>query len=348
MRSIIFHSFYNDPNLNSLKHSIFYFDKLYIPADNFVIAYMETGAQSTSNAHLVNLLPGEIYDDIKVLVDAGVVEIIDTGKKKETPSLEQIIEYVSTKLNEQVSRKKYPISELSSVFHSLDFQSPTRYSDPIAVEIANRVMMLTSAFCLRAVAFEKKIPCVDSEIVFDTVNIGLQSILSDIQVRSALSKVEFLNYKANLLAHKLLSLHLPSFEFRSFHDVLELKELLRDEMKAFQIVINNFAYEIEGFPWEDNFHNRLQFFIDNKINPQIEELRKKLKFSGSSFMKQVYNSARKNLKLVTFACGIWPDRLMEWIVLGGAMTTLEAIIEEHIIRKKEVEKNGLSFLIKVP
>ena len=64
MRSIIFHSFYNDPNLTSLKHSIFYFDKLYIPADNFVIAYMESGAQSTSNVHLVNLLPGEIYDDI--------------------------------------------------------------------------------------------------------------------------------------------------------------------------------------------------------------------------------------------------------------------------------------------
>ncbi|MGE0827644.1 MAG: hypothetical protein AB7G75_36625 [Candidatus Binatia bacterium] len=347
MNSIIFHSLYTDPAFNSFKHSLFYFDKLVIPEGGFIFAKPGPNETSTSHAYLVSLVPEQAYNDIQALTAIGAIETIDAEHTGSELKFEQIVQFVYRETKGKNNLGNYTPAEITSVFQFLDFVEPERLlSNSLAVEMAQEIALVIGVFCLQLMAYEKKIACLDNQLTFDAVSLGVQRILDDKSVRASFQSAGFHRYKSTLLAQRLLSLNLPSFEFRSFQDVLELKEKFRDEIGAFRTEMDRFALEIEKTPLDADFLPYLKIFADSKIHPQVEELKRKIRLSPSSFLGTLLNTSLAGVSLYADANSIFSHHVTTAVILGSAIH-LSKEIKELLSTREEAMRNGLSLLLKV-
>jgi hypothetical protein len=155
-------------------------------------------------------------------------------------------------------------------------------------------------------------------------------------------------YKTGFSGFSLAAFTLPNLEVMSFEDVLELRLELEDELSAFREQMTVLAERIKVEPWEPSFAREIERIAEHDIQPAVRKLQRKLESSS----KEVVLRALKNLVsaptgLSMLAC-VWaglPPLLVMAVAAG--LVSMETALEYHFERKRILQSNGLSLLLRL-
>ncbi len=158
------------------------------------------------------------------------------------------------------------------------------------------------------------------------------------------------NHKATYLAKEIMSEHLsslPGFETKSFEDILELKERLKDDLDAFKKEMASLVWDIKSNPWDDGFEGEIAKTIDTKVNKNILELEKrKQKDPRISKLLKIGGPAIAGTILAMQATPHISTELALGIVgLGSGAQIIGEWLEANA--NKQSEYNGLNLLIEL-
>jgi hypothetical protein len=155
-----------------------------------------------------------------------------------------------------------------------------------------------------------------------------------------------LRITSSIIALRVMDLHLPRLELRSFEDVLELKERMPSELERFRYEMTKFAAEVQATPIEESYEKEIERIIAIKINPAKADIEVKLKGMNRKFAGRIMKGAKAGAVpiVATLFAGV---PLSYVLALSAGVITLEALWEDHVERKEITNTNGLSFLFEV-
>lgn len=136
MAKVVFHSFYSDPTLSSLKHALLYYGTLSIPSTDFL--YHREFERAGSYANLIQTIPNHVSKEIEYLESQNIVEYFDPRGGKQSP--EEMSEVISSKLHKEANPTKKPMydwNQLAPVFRYLNINPKHPDALSIAVDITN-------------------------------------------------------------------------------------------------------------------------------------------------------------------------------------------------------------------
>lgn len=155
-----------------------------------------------------------------------------------------------------------------------------------------------------------------------------------------------LDLSRELVARRVLEIHLPRFEMFSFDDVLETKEKLHDELMHFQAEMAKFAAQVSVTPFDQSYEREIQRVIAKDIEPAIADLEAKQKAIDRKFLSKLIRGARAGA--VPIVATLFAGMPLPFVLaLSAGVITLEALWETRTERKELLEQNGLSFLLSV-
>ena len=324
-----FHSFYSDPSLATIKHALLYYGEIVIPTDDFMIFFGENHNQ----ARHISLVEENMWNDLRFLEDAGVVEFVTASQDQE---LNVFHDAIVQQQNIEAIQRSYSIKEFQPIFKQLSLDT----NNPEHLEIANSATVQLAATCLSSIVKKGYLPCVDNIIVSDTIGIGLRAVVD--QSFTELDSTQINQLKKRVVANQVYRLALPAFQFRSFHDVLELRERLLTRLIALDDSISNIAMEVKGHPWDSDFESQVKHVIKKQVIPVIEALKKDSKFKISNVATQMAGAAT----LVTLQ-SVLPETLAQWLIGAGAVSVKDAIQKEHDRVKSSLVDNSFGVLLEI-
>jgi len=152
------------------------------------------------------------------------------------------------------------------------------------------------------------------------------------------------NFKKDLSTFNLALVNLPNFELKSFEDIIEIRERLKDEMSEFRLKMCEFADKIKTEPYSETFINHLELIKRDNIQPTINNLHKKISSLNRKTIPRVLVATALNM----FLC-INPSLPPALAILACPdVFSLTTILNNYRKEYKDItEKNGLSYLIKI-
>lgn len=246
----------------SLKHALLYFGKVRIPKNVFLYCNDET-----KFLRHINTVPFHAIDHIEALKDQGLVEFED-----DRGSVERLSNLIAGQAHSL--RRPYHPGEVLPLFNFLDIPPNT---GPFPEEL-NYGALLLAACTLASAGREHALPCVDNPVLFDIVNLGLKALFEDF-ISTGFSPREIDDLKAQYLGQHLINLYLPSFAFRSFDDVLDVRERMRDQLAALHGRVEGLASQLSAAPWDARFGAEVGSLVKREVEPAIAELQKAARLS---------------------------------------------------------------------
>jgi hypothetical protein len=133
---------------------------------------------------------------------------------------------------------------------------------------------------------------------------------------SMLEKIDlkrFAQLQASALAIQSLKIALPPFKEISDEEILEARDKLKEQLVSLRIAMLTLApsirHGIENNVTLSNIHKEARYVVDTRINPSLQELRKKLELEKGRFWR----------RLILQGSNIVPTFLLNWIT-GNAIT----------------------------
>jgi hypothetical protein len=339
MNKILYQSLYSDPDFTGLKHSIFYFDSIDIPNLNVPIFWGE----NNENIRYLQTIPEKVRGDIEYLKKAGVVNIVGIEGNKHWENIRKTSEIIIHELDLKRERRLYEPVEIFEICNFLKINE----KDPELLTNVGQVSIFLASACITSLSFLGQICCIDNKVIFDSINSGINGIIKSKLPSNDIDAHQINKWKANLLAQKVISLNLPSFEFYSFDDVFDLKMKFRENLLALHNHLADISKNIDGMPWESNFENKIIDYINKKIQPDIADLIKNVKTSPRKIANKIYDSALFNLPLSFTFYGIFAKTLKELLIETSATIILDAIRSAHQEAKNCEANSPYSIFLKV-
>jgi hypothetical protein len=153
-------------------------------------------------------------------------------------------------------------------------------------------------------------------------------------------------YKAGFSGFSLAVCALPNLNLMSFEDVLDLRTEMKDELIAFRHEIFAFTEHIKSEPWTPSFQKEVEYTANHRIESVVSDLRRKLESS----QKDVIARAMKNVtpKVLPVLGSIWAGiPLMLVMAVTAGLVSIETALNYYFERKKILQSNGLSLLIRL-
>lgn len=338
MNKILYQSLYSDQDFTGLKHCIFYFDSIDIPNLSVPIIW---GANN-KNIRYLQTIPEEVRGDVEYLKKAGVVNIVGVQGNKHWENIHETAGIIIREFDLKRERRIYEPVEIFEICKFLKMNE----KDPELLTNVDQVSIFLASVCITSLCSLEQICCVDNKVILDSVNSGINGIVNSKLPNNNIDTYQINKWKANLLAQKVISLNLPSFEFHSFDDLLELKMQFRENLLALNNHLVDISKNIEGMPWELNFENRIANYIDERIQPEISNLIKNVKSSPRKFANKILDAAFYHLPLHLVFYGISQRTLKEIIIQASATTIMDAIRSTHQETKKLEESSPYSMFLK--
>lgn len=335
MDNIIFHSLYNDASLRTLKHSLLYFDNITIPSDVYTCSFGE----NHSHIHFLQLIPDDVYEQITYLKNQNLIKVYKFGDRN-PDDISKYYNAVIEGINKLGRDRQYSREQILEVCKYLNL-SPNH---PDLFTVVNEATIFISAICLMEFSVHEKICCIDNQIIYETLNLGVKGILQFAKENISDQNIEFRRIKKNILAQKVLSLNLPAFTFQTFDDVLEIKEKHRAGLLALDNHLDNLADKIELSPFDPGFSAAIDRLISHRIQPEIDGLTKSITFSPSRLVKRIYDPL-KNFALSFGFSNSFPAYTKEFAVAGVTLTVIESIFKDYNETKKRIKESPYNILI---
>lgn len=337
MDEIIYHSFYRDSGFRSLKHAILYFDKIVIPKNVYPVIFGE----NNENMLLAQSVPEDVADQIDYLINQKIVQQKEFLGFQET-DIGDYIKAVETGLAKQEISRNYSFDEIQNVCSYLNINP----KDSNSLREVQSIAILASALCLMEVSKSKRICCTDNRIVYDSISCGLKNALELAEQSVKNQGLEVRRLSTNLLAQKVMSIDMPSFEFKSFDDVLEIKEKHKEELIALDSYLFDLSDKIELLPFEPGYDDALDKVIERRIQPAITNLRRSVTSSPNKVIRTSYDSI-KNIGLSIGFANILPEYIHSVVTTGVVYSLLEAFLKEQRSSKIKLNESPLSIFLKV-
>jgi hypothetical protein len=337
MNSIVFHSFYRDPEFTSLKHALLYFDRITVPSNSFVLSFGDRPEQS----HYVQLIPDHAYEHLESLQNSGIVCLRTLSSQNPDP----IVFYEATvsAINQLPRHGPYSIEDVQSI---LDIGNLTIDEDD-GVEFVKQVVLMMCAFCLKEITQESGTPFVDNSLIHEALGAGLSGLIEAPSIRSRFGEGQVQEMRSILLAQRTLELELPSFRFKSFDDVIAAKVQMRDEIAAFDQRMYELSQRLLVDPWAPGFSDDLDAFVQRYVKPEVDALRARSRSDIKGFIGQAQEKALGYAGLALGLYSIMPD-LMELIAAGASVAAVSAaLIGLRGKRRQDVATAGMRLLIRV-
>jgi hypothetical protein len=346
MKQVIFHSFYTDRGFYALKHSLFYFGKLLIPADHFMAALPASSTVTQGDAYpggiiwgdLINFVPEHVAPHLEFLEQEGLIEFINPPLDDQTDP-KRIFELFAAEADTGAAPLGFSPSDVSPVYSFLGLNP----AHPVSKHLVEQLVVMIAIFCLRGVASGRGVPCVDNPLIFDLMNIGLKGIFNSFAESGEFSAEDAAQLKAQYLEQTVMSIYLPSFSFRTFEEVLELREKFSGPISALRSKLSQIGSSLEGMPWEDQYQRALSKEMTNSVIPEITALQKAAKISSSKIAKEMLTAG-----VVVALQSFIPSLLADWIVGAQAYSLKEAILNERDRIRQVYVESSFSLLLQVP
>jgi hypothetical protein len=330
VQNVIFQSLYADPGMSSLKHALLYFGKLRIPKNPFI--YM---SDEPNFVRYVMPVPEHAWGHVKALEAQGHVEL-----EEETGDLGRVREMIVTELERDRAPLQYPAEHLDPLYHFLEITP----GDKELAEAFSHGVLFLAATALGGVALGHGLPCVDNPVLFHIMNFGLRAIFQDLITRhGGFTPAEVEDLKAQYLGQRLISLYLPSFEFRSFDDVFDAREKARDQILALHARVDQLASEMSALPWDRNYGAQVDALVKRYVEPEVAELRKVARVSLPRIARKMATAA-----MAVHLQTILPETIAPYVLGFSALSVVNAIKEERERAKTARLKHAFSLLVQVP
>lgn len=189
-----------------------------------------------------------------------------------------------------------------------------------------------------------RICCNDNHIIHDAMNLGVKGVLQFAGENIAETNSGFRRLKRNILAQKILSLNLPSFEFHSFDDVFEIKEKHRDELLTLDNHLDDLTKKIDSSPFDPGFNDEIDRLIENRIQPEIDNLFQSICFSPSRVVKNLYDPL-KNFGLALGFSNSFPAYTKEIVMTGVTATVVEGLFKDFHETRKRIKESPYNIFI---
>lgn len=335
MDNIIFHSLYNNASLTTLKHSLLYFDNITIPSDAYACSFGE----NNSHIHFLQLIPEDVHQQIEFLKNEGLLKVHKFGDKN-PDAIYKYYGAVVEGINKLGRDRKYSKEQFLEIYEYLNLNP----DHPDGFTVINEATIFISAICLMEFSVHEQICCIDNQIIYETLNLGVQGVLQFAKNNISDQNIEFRRIKKNMLAQKVLSLNLPSFIFQTFDDVLEIKEKHKDGLLALDNHLDNLAEKIELSPYDPGFSDAIDRLISRRIQPEIDDLTRSITFSPNSLVKRIYDPL-KNFGLSFGFSNSFPAYTKEIAAAGITLTVIESIFKDYFETKKRIKESPYNLFI---
>lgn len=327
MQRVIFQSLYADPGMTSLKHALFYFGKLRIPTNSFLWA----DDDDPSACAVVALSPEHMLPHLEFLEKEGCIEF--SRDEADVPSL---LELMASE-NRTARGRMYGASDIVPLYNFLQIHP----NQPKSKELVTQATATLAAVALQGVALGHGLPCVDNKFLFDMMQLGLKGIFESAVDEGGFTVPEVQELKAQYLGQRVLALFLPSFEFKSFDDVLEARVRCRNQLVNLRGRMDDLGSEISANPWEPDFPREVMALIGKNVEPEVQGLREASRMS----LARVVAPAGVLLTMQ----GLFPDMVSQWVSKGTALAFLLQAFNRERQRTQQVRlTNAFSLLLQVP
>lgn len=313
---VIFQSLYADPEFRSLKHALFYFGKLLIPRRDFLFAWGEK--QQFDQFRHVLLAPEHALKHLEVLEAQGVVEF--EKEQSAHDDSKELFQGIAQQVANSGGIYGYRPSDVGPLLSFLELDPYHRGTPSL---LANASVGLAT-YSLEGVAKGRGFPCVDNAVLFDLMNIGLQLIFKSSLEQGEFTREEADQLKAQYLGMGLMPLFLPSFEFRSFDDVFELRAKMKGSLARFQAGVLDVSREIKLLPWEPGFQEDLARIFRKRIRPEVEELRKATRVAPGRVARHIAVAG-----VVMTLQSLLPELVAQWLIGASSVSLVEAVRRER-------------------
>lgn len=335
MDNIIFHSLYDDGDLKTLKHALLYFNNITIPSNSYACSF----GKNNSHIHYLQLIPDKVYDEIEYLEKEGLVRVHVFGNSH-FDDIHRYYNAVIEGINRLGRNRTYSKEQILEVCKYLNL-SPNHQE---LYTIINEATMFIAAICLMEFSTHEHICCIDNQIVYETLNLGMKGVLQFAKENIDDKNIEYRRIKKNILAQRVLSLNLPSFEFQTFDDVLEIKEKHKDSLLALDNHLDDLSEKIELSPFDTGFSEAVDRLITKRIQPEIDNLTKSISFSPSRLVKRLYNSLKSFGVYFGFS-NCFPEYTRQIVAAGATIAVVESIFKDLNETKKKIKESPYNLLI---
>lgn len=345
MREIYYNSDITSDSINELKLLALYYDKINIINDAVYSPKFETINNEFKfiGTEEFQLIPEKFKEEYKLLLDEGLITIID--KKENHTSI----------IEDQFADK---ISKIVNSNHSLIFpKHPSKKDTNIITEEVYEVMK-------NMYDFELEKP-VELNIVWWYYSLKLQQFITLlIEGKNCLSSSENLNSLFTLfisefstlntvkkssksLAFDALKFSLPNPSSLSFENILELRLVLKDELGEFYQTINSIEIKNKNL-FETNIEaNEYQSIFYNEIQKPLKQLELKMKNLNSKTFRNFINKLQNPKSFVPLIGTVVASIPIQYGILCSLGINMGQSYLEYHEEKREITNNGLYFLLKI-
>jgi hypothetical protein len=189
-------------------------------------------------------------------------------------------------------------------------------------------------------------PITDSRYYQSLLNYKFKKIFNDGGNNLLLKKYGGnLKMEIGAVGMKLLDVELPKLDFRSFEDVLGIRNKFKSNLERFRIELAKFSQFSVIEPWDNNFESKCNEIITYKIRPAIQELRDEIDNSKDKIVLKVLKDLRSLKPVIpligTYLSGI---PIIYALAISAGLISLETYLEYHFDTKK-IKKKGLSYIL---
>lgn len=334
MDGIVFHSLYNKSDLKNLKHSLLYFNNVTIPLNSYGCKFGEKHPYP----YYLQLVPESVYDQIEYLGKHNLVNIHEFEGGEYDNILKYYDAIVEGAINLGVNRN-YTKEQINHVANYLKID----LNHPELFLIVNEVTTFLAAICLMEFSVHQRVCCNDNIIIHDAMNLGIKRALQIAGENIHKTNSNFRELKRNILAYKVLSLNLPSFEFQTFDDIFEIKEMHKDELLALDNHLDDLTEKIDKSPYDEGFDDDLDRLIAHRIQPEIDNLYKSISFSSSRLVKNTFKPFWKFGLAFGFSC-CFPDYARE-IATGITANVVGELFNDFNETKKKIKESPYNIFL---
>ncbi len=146
------------------------------------------------------------------------------------------------------------------------------------------------------------------------------------------------------IVNEAIKIYIPNLSKFPTEEILRFRELMKDELQAFKSKMMEMTFDLQANYSEDYIRTNAQKIVGIKINPLVEDLRRKIKSNNFSVLDTLIEEAKDPKSysplLLTLSENISSSLIL--LVSLGFISAKTAL--EFYSKNKEVKKDGVFYL----
>lgn len=337
MEHIYLNSVVTENTVNEIKFLSLYYDKVYIIND--VIYTIGKNPQTNEIGPIdIHFLPSSFKEDYRLLLDEGVIEIVNRKEDEEDRKFDSIYaRSISNLINEKFDYI-FP-KDGDDILLTNEVKDIVKYTFNNKGHISLDLIWWFYAFKLKR---SLKLILDGQRCLNSSQN--LQYLFNE-YIKSHSHKTQC--FESAKLVKNAISMALPSVDMLSFEDILDLKLKLKDELDQFSDAVKNIERKYRNETIDDLQAIDYETIFKLDIQQPYNDLQNKIKsLNGRTFLSFIDKA--KDIKSYTPILGsVFASIPLKYMFLLSLGVISAETYMEYRLNKSELNNNGFNYLVKL-